>query len=774
MARPVRGACRLGLQGWVGLWLAALVPAGVAGAEKLPVAAEPTIPVEYAVLLAADANANAIAAAAGMEMIARSRVRPAWYFFRPSGEMPRDQAVAALESAAGVLRAAGGPNVARAPAVFVPDDPYFFAQGGEPNNPGQWHLANPYTPGLDIGVRGAWSRGLTGLGQVIGIVDDSTEPNHPDLRANFSAALSWDFGQNDADPSPVHDEDGHGVSTSGLAAARGGNGLGVTGVAPQAALAGLRVDFVDQQLVQFFDAALHRNDVIRVKSHSYGVITPYVRDDVTVLVNRIAAAEGVVNVRSAGNSRMNANSISALADRTSIVVSAVASDGTHALYSNFGANVFVTVPSSGEATDLGITTTDATGARGLNTGAETDLADANYTRNFGGTSVSAPLVAGVVAQMRQVNPNLDVRAVKHVLARTSRRVDADNEAWQRNGAGLWFNPNYGFGLVDADAATRLAGRLVSVTPETSYDTGEIELNLELPDDDPNGVAVLFDMAGSLPLETVELHLRFTHTFAGDLAAALRSPAGTISQVAYDHTLSDADNLAWTFSTAAFWGESVTGTWAVWVADNWAKDTGTWDAFSMTAYAGAAEFLPSEIDAVTATALRTSFDPNAGDAKQGELVASGSADVVVQHRDGQSTFEEAFLRLTALLESDHSGEQGTGLASGVFGDGAISLTDAIGDELLAGELLELVLNELPGGGGILAGDGRFRVTGGRLTDVFGGYGEVVQITFQVDPAGLGDFSQAFEGVTNLTLTPEPATLGLLAAGLGMLLWRRRRR
>ena len=49
---------------------------------------------------------------------------------------------------------------------------------------------------------------------------------------NFTASNSYDFGQNDTDPSPVYATDEHGTSVAGVAAARGGNGIGVTGAAP--------------------------------------------------------------------------------------------------------------------------------------------------------------------------------------------------------------------------------------------------------------------------------------------------------------------------------------------------------------------------------------------------------------------------------------------------------------------------------------------------------------------------------------------------------------
>ena len=153
---------------------------------------------------------------------------------------------------------------------FVPDDPYFHADTPSAGWAGQWHLVNEHVAGLDASVAGAWARDITGAGVIIGIVDDCVEAAHPDLAPNFNAANSWDFGQNDNDPSPVDPDDKHGISVAGVAAAAGGNAIGVTGAAPEAGIAGLRIDFPNQTRQMFIDATLYHssgsNTSIKVKN----------------------------------------------------------------------------------------------------------------------------------------------------------------------------------------------------------------------------------------------------------------------------------------------------------------------------------------------------------------------------------------------------------------------------------------------------------------------------------------------------------------------------
>ncbi len=116
--------------------------------------------------------------------------------------------------------------------AFVPNDPYFHKNTPSASWPGQWHLVNEHTAGLDARVQGAWDRNLTGGGVLIGICDDGLQTTHPDLAPNYVAAHSYDFFDDDANPDPVQTADNHGTAVAGVAAARGANGIGVTGAAP--------------------------------------------------------------------------------------------------------------------------------------------------------------------------------------------------------------------------------------------------------------------------------------------------------------------------------------------------------------------------------------------------------------------------------------------------------------------------------------------------------------------------------------------------------------
>ncbi len=485
---------------------------------------------------------------------------------------------------------------------FVPNDPYFHKDTPSPGWPGQWHLLNEFTPGLDARVQGAWNRDATGSGVTIGLVDDCLETTHPDLASNYVAADSWDFGDNDANPDPVYADDQHGVATAGVAAARGGNSIGVTGAAPHAGLAGLRIDFYRQTTQMFVDATLYHssgtNTNIKIKNHSYGVSYPYIAASAEVSALATSAAAGTIHCLAAGNDRnaagQDCNTKDLQRSPHGITVAALGSDGKYATYSCFGACVFATAPSGSTTSPIRITTTDRTGENYGYNGVADLFPDPDYTSRLGGTSAAAPVVAGVLALVKQVQPALNGRFAKHLLARTCNVVDAGDTTytsdggWRTNAAGFTFNQNYGFGLVDADEMTQIAPLYAGVTPLTTATTGAVTVNTAIPDNNSDGVVRTFNISASTALEEVLVWLNISHGNHGQLEARLTSPSGTTSRLICKNAKDTDANINWTYCTNAFWGENPHGTWTLKVEDTAAGTTGTWYAYDVTARMGSLE------------------------------------------------------------------------------------------------------------------------------------------------------------------------------------------
>lgn len=523
---------------------------------------------------------------------------------------------------------------------FTPNDPYFFPNAPVIGFPGQWHLYNAITPGRDSNVTGAWNRNITGTGVIIGIVDEGVEYTHADLTQNYSAANSFNFGNNTADPFPTPDEF-HATAVAGVAAARGGNGIGVTGAAPLANFASLRIDFNNQTAQMFADAVQYNSNVanapIAVKNHSYGISATYVDDTLQSNSLNTSAGFGTIHTFAAGNDRgtsaQDANKKMMTANPNAIVVAAFGSNGTYSNYSNFGANVTVTAPSNSSFPYCyGIQTTDRTGVNGYNTGTfdpsngALDLfPDVDYTSVFGGTSSASPLVAGIMALGKQAQPALNARFAKHLLAYTSRIVhatDASQESdggWKTNGSKFHFNQNYGFGLIDADTFTNYAAQFTGITTAAFEQTALTTVGLAIPDNDPTGVSQTFSIATTAPVEDVRVYLDITHPYHGDLEAYLTSPQGTTSRLMIRSGSDGAADIKWTFDSNAFWGENPKGTWTLKVIDIALADTGNLNKFQVQVNTGRLVAVPTLLTlspsnvapgspATTLDAIGTGFTP----------------------------------------------------------------------------------------------------------------------------------------------------------------------
>ncbi len=478
---------------------------------------------------------------------------------------------------------------------FVPNDP-FFNNPAPPNDfGGQWHLGNNLNTLPNVNVAGAWNNDITGAGVMIGIVDTGVEPGHEDISANYSAANTFDFFVNSA-TQVMHNGDRHGMAVAGVAGARGGNGIGVTGAAPFAGISSQKVFQFNAAAssAAFANATLFNSTggspTIHVKNHSYGIGAPFISTPGEVAALATSAAAGTIHVTSAGNGRggsgEDSNKRHLNTSVNQITVAALGSDGLFASYSNFGADVFVTAPSNSfNAGTLGITTTDRTGGLGYNAGAGGDYSNANYTSTFGGTSSASPLVAGVMALGKHVKPNMDIRLAKHALANTSIVVNAgdgttsSDGGWRTNAGGFTFNQNYGFGLVDASSFVNFVAAN-DVTPLVIASSGIINVGAAIPDNNLTGITRFATNSTAGLMEEALVSINATHTFRGDLEGFLTSPSGYSSRLFFRAGADSVDNLNWTFTTNAFWGEQALGTWSVRMRDVFAADTGTWSSFSI--------------------------------------------------------------------------------------------------------------------------------------------------------------------------------------------------
>lgn len=293
---------------------------------------------------------------------------------------------------------------------------------------------------------------------------------------------------------------------------------------------------------------------------------------------------GTVFVWAGGNGYQNGDNVNYdgyANNRHTIAVGATGTNGLVTFYSEDGAALHVVAPGG-----VGnITTTYSVVSE--------DEVVHDYRSDFDGTSASAPIVAGIVALMLEANPALSWRDVQNILIDTARRMNPGSASWQLNGACRWFSHDYGFGLVDAEAAVEAALSWESLPPEVSVETELITVNAMIPDADPLGVtrSTTIDAPEGFVVESVEVYFRATHTYRGDLKVVLTSPSGTESVLARVHNDPNND-YDWTFTSNVKWGERADGTWSLKVADLVPVDTGIWREWSLTLHGYTAEDDPT--------------------------------------------------------------------------------------------------------------------------------------------------------------------------------------
>ncbi len=465
----------------------------------------------------------------------------------------------------------------------------------------QWYLRNTGQSGgirgIDAGVVPIWGNflgaGIRGRGVVIGIVDDGVQFTHPDIRPNYDITLDYDWNDNTHfDPSPSQrNGDFHGTSVAGVAAARGGNKIGVCGVAPNARLTGLRLiaDYEDDS--QEGSAFLFRSDRISIKNNSWGPNddgqTMEAPGPIGAQALRDATSTGrgglgTIFVWASGNGRElgdNSNYDGYANSIYTIAVTAITNWGRATYYAEGGANVLIGAPSDNYP-NSGIVTTDLTGSNGYNyKGVRGEISDANYTRTFGGTSSATPVISGVVALMLQANPNLGWRDVQEILIRTARKNDAGNASWITNNAGFHFNQEYGAGLVNGTAAVQMSQSWTNLGPQTEQ---TVPVSAGAIPDGSGSLVRTFSVPTSQRVEHVTVKTDITHPYRGQLRITLTSPSGTVSELAAKHG-DPYPAIEWTYMTVRNWGETSDGVWTLKIEDLTLGKTGTLGSAEVTVF-----------------------------------------------------------------------------------------------------------------------------------------------------------------------------------------------
>lgn len=306
---------------------------------------------------------------------------------------------------------------------FVPNDPYY---------PYQWHLDQ-------IGMPEAWTR-QRGSGTIVAVIDTGVAHRSeggflqaPDLgQTRFVAG--YDFVHNDPHPD---DEHGHGTHCAGTIAQSTHNGVGVAGVAPEAAIMPLKVlDARGRGGWGAIAAAIRyaADNGANVISMSLGGGMP------SRTVQRAidyAHRKGVVVIAAAGNASRGRVEYPARHNHV-VAVGAVRYDRKLTFYSNYGDGLDLVAPGGDLRVDQN--------KDGMPDGVLQNTLVGGNPKKFDylawqGTSMATPHVAGVAALLHSAGVR-DPNTIERMLKESA--LDLGNER------------RYGAGLLQAGRALRLA------------------------------------------------------------------------------------------------------------------------------------------------------------------------------------------------------------------------------------------------------------------------------------------------------------------------------
>ncbi|ODV39770.1 Alkaline phosphatase [Microcystis aeruginosa NIES-98] len=362
---------------------------------------------------------------------------------------------------------------------FIPNDPLFG---------NQWHLNNTGqvggTPDADVDAPEAWDVNAGGSSNVVvAVIDDGMQLNHPDLQLFINTGEiagngidddgngwiddvnGWDFtsgGIGDNNPGPSVPDDAHATAVAGVAAGRGNNTLGVTGMAYNSRLLPVRIFLggsatSDANIASAIYYAAGRTasgtgtwragDILN-NSWGGGAFSSAISSAFTWASTSGRNGKGAISYIATGNGSGAPVSFPANLSSTIpgvIAVGASTNLDQLASYSNVGPQVDFVAPSSGGTAR--IVTTDRTGADGYSSGDYTSTG----TDGFGGTSSATPLSAGIGALILAQDPNLTAAQVRGLMRNTTDLIGP--VAYDNKG----FNTQYGYGRVNANTAIRGVG-----------------------------------------------------------------------------------------------------------------------------------------------------------------------------------------------------------------------------------------------------------------------------------------------------------------------------
>ena len=457
----------------------------------------------------------------------------------------------------------------------------------------QTNLFNQDYPGEHINVEPVWDQGILGEGINVAVVDTGVDYTHEDMGGVTDLAHSTVYPPDTGgyySPTNIHGTE--------MAAIIGGqhNSRGIRGIAPMSIIYSYRKPFLlDSAESHKYQAKLLTLNALDVAVSSNSWYASYDRYAVNHLY-RDAIEDGITRGFHGKGT-------------VYVFASIYVSNSNYAVPSTHYAVIQVCgVGIDGRAVDL-----EGSSYSGINNQAgygaslwvcapyrSVSAIEENRYRVVLGTSPATAIVSGVAALVRSANPELTWRDVKLILAASARQNDNTHEDWAPGavhyGGGpdrYHFNPNFGFGVVDAAAAVALAKSWVNLPPMTeAHRSTPVDYNREIPENHLDHVYLeplqvsfgILDDGRTTPqfVEHVEINVDLDHQSLGNLDIWITSPSGTVSRLAWPGGRGgDPIKRVHSFGSSRHLGENPVGLWTLSVIDRGKYRTGQLKGASIT-------------------------------------------------------------------------------------------------------------------------------------------------------------------------------------------------
>ncbi|MEM9373930.1 MAG: S8 family serine peptidase, partial [Planctomycetota bacterium] len=475
----------------------------------------------------------------------------------------------------------------------------------------QWHLQNGLNPGRDMNVAPVYADGITGAGVTVAVAafgEGSPQTDHidygdPSGEDRFDESISQPANSN----APL---DVLTTFYNGLIGATVNNGVGGQGVAPGVRLASMirGTDIRESQsyawLNNTIDIKVHPvfgfTYLTPDDGYSPGLFADYVMGSLDNSLRLGRDRKGTIHIFSTGlDGLLNspylgsgdpwqdiADAVGQVGvsvtngylafplypggqihnyppanDYRTFVIAPVGEDNNHEPVSSIGTGVFASTYTDSSNVAFAPFGTSVRGLTSTTTGdgfVVDQLDDGNAS--------SAAIAAGVFALMLEANPSLSVRDIQHIIADTAvttglgydflnsyvnvtpgALMTGATSNWESNGEFRIHSDQFGFGLIDADAAVDMARNFNPPSRLFVLDSGLVEeLDLTIPDATVEevgenasiytfrpDVGIPFCIRENFEVEAVEVELTIAGDGGGnDLVIELVSPYGTRSNLNY--------------------------------------------------------------------------------------------------------------------------------------------------------------------------------------------------------------------------------------------------